>query len=113
MTDKVIHCTNRFRPCMATDWRVSIVNAASVKEGIIDILKRIDPRRSNFWKVGARFTFQHMHFGTNFILLSYSGQECDVAPYSNDYEAVNNIRIVSEANCLHMLRFRGDIYPGI
>ena len=37
-------------------------------------------------------------FGKKFILLSYTGRECDVAPYTETYNAIKNITIVSGAN---------------
>jgi len=36
-------------------------------------------------------------FGKNFVLLSYTGRECDVAPYTDTYDAIKNIPIVSAA----------------
>ena len=36
-------------------------------------------------------------FGKNFILLSYTGRECDVEPYTETYDAIKNIPIVSAA----------------
>ena len=36
-------------------------------------------------------------FGKNFILLSYTGRESDVSPYTETYDAINNIPIVSAA----------------
>ena len=36
-------------------------------------------------------------FGKNFILLSYTGRECDVATYTETYDAIKNIPIVSAA----------------
>ena len=36
-------------------------------------------------------------FGKNFILLSYTGRECDVATYTETYGAIKNIPIVSAA----------------
>ena len=38
--------------------------------------------------------------GKNFIVLSYTGRECDVYPYSQDYEAIRNIPIVSGATAV-------------
>ena len=35
--------------------------------------------------------------GANYIILSYTGKECDVTPYRDDYEAVTNIPIVTAA----------------
>ena len=34
----------------------------------------------------------------NFVLLSYTGREFDVGPYSETYDAIKNIPIVSAAN---------------
>ena len=34
-------------------------------------------------------------FGQNFILLSETGLECDVSPYTDEYEAIKNVPIVS------------------
>ena len=36
-------------------------------------------------------------FGKNFILLSYTSRECDVAPYTETYYSIKNIPIVSAA----------------
>ena len=36
-------------------------------------------------------------FGKNFIILSYTGRECDVAPETETYGAIKNIPIVSTA----------------
>ena len=36
-------------------------------------------------------------FGKCFILLSYTGRECDVAPYTETYDAIKNIPIVLAA----------------
>jgi hypothetical protein len=38
--------------------------------------------------------------GKNFIVLSFTGRECDVYPYSQQYEAVRNIPIVSAATAI-------------
>ena len=35
-------------------------------------------------------------FGQSFILLSKTGRECDVSPYTDEYEAIKNVPIVSE-----------------
>ena len=35
--------------------------------------------------------------GRNFIIAQYSGRECDVLPYSDDYEAVTGVPIVTGA----------------
>jgi len=35
--------------------------------------------------------------GSNCILLHYTGKECDVSPYCDDYEAVSNVLIVNTA----------------
>ena len=35
--------------------------------------------------------------GTNYILLNYTGRECDVAPYSEEYESITNVPIVTAA----------------
>ena len=37
------------------------------------------------------------HIGQSFILLSETEQECDVSPYTDEYEAIKNIPIVLEA----------------
>ena len=36
-------------------------------------------------------------FGQSFILLSETGQECDVLPYTDDYESIKNVLIVLAA----------------
>ena len=36
-------------------------------------------------------------FGKKFVLLSYTGRECDLAPYTNTYDAIKNIPIVTAA----------------
>ena len=36
-------------------------------------------------------------FGKNFVILSYTGRECDVAPYTETYDAIKNISIFSAA----------------
>ena len=43
-------------------------------------------------------------FGKNFILLSYTGRECDVAPYTETYDAIKNIPIVSAATAWTSLK---------
>ncbi|MFM8622587.1 MAG: hypothetical protein ACKOB3_04325, partial [Holophagaceae bacterium] len=35
--------------------------------------------------------------GANFVILSYTGRVCDVAPYSPEYDSIKNIPIVSGA----------------
>jgi hypothetical protein len=35
--------------------------------------------------------------GKNFIITQYTGRECDVVPYSDDYEAVTGVPIVTGA----------------
>ena len=35
--------------------------------------------------------------GANCILLNYTGRECDVAPYSEEYESITNVPIVTAA----------------
>ena len=36
-------------------------------------------------------------FGKNFIVLTYTGRECDVMPYTDTYESVKGVPIVSAA----------------
>ena len=36
-------------------------------------------------------------FGQSFILLSETGRECDVSPYTDEYEAIKNVPIVLAA----------------
>ena len=36
-------------------------------------------------------------FGQSFILLSETGRECDVSPYTDEYETIKNVSIVSAA----------------
>ena len=43
--------------------------------------------------------------GANCIILEYTGKECDVSPYSDNYEAVKNVPIVHAATAWP------DIYP--
>ena len=35
--------------------------------------------------------------GKNCVILSYTGRECDVAPYSDQYEPLNGIPVVTGA----------------
>ena len=35
--------------------------------------------------------------GSNCVVLSYTGKECEVSPYSSQYEAVQNVPVVTEA----------------
>ena len=35
--------------------------------------------------------------GRNFVILSYSGKECEVLPYSDEYDSVKNVPIVTGA----------------
>ena len=35
--------------------------------------------------------------GKNCIILSYTGKECDVSPYREDYESIKNVPIVTAA----------------
>ena len=35
--------------------------------------------------------------GSNFVVLSYTGKECEVSPYSSEYEAVWNVPVVTGA----------------
>ena len=35
--------------------------------------------------------------GSNCVVLSYTGKECEVSPYSSEYEAVQNVPIVTRA----------------
>ena len=35
--------------------------------------------------------------GSNGIILQYTGKECDVSPYRDDYESVSNVPIVHAA----------------
>ena len=59
-------------------------------------------------KIGATNTIIHdrieldthsntIVFGQSFILLSETGRECDVSPYTYEYEAIKNVTIVSSA----------------
>ena len=48
-------------------------------------------------------------FGKNFILLYYTGREFDVAPYTETYEAIKNIPIVSAATAWTSLESK-EIY---
>ena len=36
-------------------------------------------------------------FGQSFILLSETERECDISPYTDEYEVINNVPIVSAA----------------
>ena len=35
--------------------------------------------------------------GLNCVILSYTGKECEVSPYSSEYEAVQNVPVVTGA----------------
>ena len=35
--------------------------------------------------------------GSNCVVLSYTGKECEVSPYSSQYEAVQNVPVVTGA----------------
>ena len=35
--------------------------------------------------------------GKNCVILNYTGKECDVSPYREDYESINNVPIVTAA----------------
>ena len=36
-------------------------------------------------------------FGRNFLIISYTGRECDVMPYTDTYESVKGVPIVTAA----------------
>ena len=59
-------------------------------------------------RIGATNTIKHgrieldthadtIVFGQSFILLSKTGRECDVSPYTDEYEAIKNVPIVLAA----------------
>jgi hypothetical protein len=50
-------------------------------------------------------------FGENFIILDYSGRECDVSPFTDDYDSMKDVPIVTGATAWKS-RHGGDIYPG-
>jgi hypothetical protein len=35
--------------------------------------------------------------GPNFLVLEFSGEQCDVSPYTNDYQPITNISVVNAA----------------
>ena len=43
-------------------------------------------------------------FGQSFILLSETGRECDVSPYTDEYEAIKNVPTVSAATAWTSLK---------
>ena len=47
--------------------------------------------------------------GSNCIILSYSGKECDVSPYREDYESIKNVPIVTAATAWQSER-SGQVY---
>ena len=62
----------------------------------------------NFRIIGATNTIKHgileldnhvdtILFGQGFILLSETGRECDVSTYTDEYEAIKNVPLVSAA----------------
>ena len=60
--------------------------------------KRIGP--TNTIKHGRIYLDTHVDtivLGQSFILLSKTGRECDVSPYTDEYEAIKNVPIVSAA----------------
>ena len=59
-------------------------------------------------RIGATNTIKHgrieldnhadtIIFGQSFILLSKTGRECDVSPYTDEYETIKNVSIVLAA----------------
>ena len=58
--------------------------------------------------------------GSNCVVLSYTGKECEVSPYSTEYEAVRNIPVVSGAavwtnpidGTAHLLVFHESLWMG-
>jgi hypothetical protein len=35
--------------------------------------------------------------GRNFLILEYTGEQCDVTPYTNDYQPIINVSVVNAA----------------
>ena len=35
--------------------------------------------------------------GPNFLILEFTGEQCDVTPYTNDYEPIINVSVVNAA----------------
>lgn len=35
--------------------------------------------------------------GPNFMVLSFTGKQCDVTPYRNDYQPITNVQVVNAA----------------
>ncbi len=35
--------------------------------------------------------------GPNFVILDHTGQQCDVTPYTNDYQPIINVSVVNAA----------------
>ena len=38
--------------------------------------------------------------GSSYVVLSYMGKECEVSPYSSEYEAVRNIPVITGGTVL-------------
>lgn len=83
----VWHRIGKFRSSMR---RVARVSSSTSSEGLI-------PQEPIFGKLELDSHADTCVFGANFVLLSYTGRECDVAPYSDDYDAVENVSIVAAA----------------
>lgn len=47
--------------------------------------------------------------GANYCILSYTGKECDIAPYNNDYKPISNIPIVT-ATTSWQSKSTGQVY---
>lgn len=35
--------------------------------------------------------------GPNFVILEFTGEQCDVTPYTNDYQPITNVSVVNAA----------------
>ena len=46
--------------------------------------------------------------GSNCVVLSYTGKECEVSPYSPDYEAAHNVPVVTGATVWTSTRWDGN-----
>ena len=71
------------------------------------IIAKVKANGPTLRKNGATNTIKHgrieinthadtIVFGQSFILLSATGRECDVSPYTNEYDAIENFPIVLE-----------------
>ena len=82
-------------PIISTHRRISVI--ASSPRRTIASSKAASPTTTHYGKCELDSHADSIVAGKNCIILNYTGKECDVSPYREDYKPIKNVPIVNAA----------------